>query len=90
MQSATVRISPAACATLRELSAETGKSTRAIVERAIEGYRRRWFLDAVNRGFAALRSDPDAWPAEIAERAEWDITLSDGLKNRRAEVSSDD
>jgi bifunctional DNA-binding transcriptional regulator/antitoxin component of YhaV-PrlF toxin-antitoxin module len=40
---------------------------------------RRQFLDEVNRGYAALRQDPDAWEAELAERATLDATLLDGF-----------
>ena len=34
-----------------------------------------------NAAYAALRSDPKAWKAEQAERALWDKTLADGLKD---------
>ena len=30
-------------------------------------------------GFAALRADPQAWAAELAEREIWEKTLADGL-----------
>jgi hypothetical protein len=33
-----------------------------------------------NQAYAALKSDPDAWQAELAERAEWDAALADGLE----------
>jgi hypothetical protein len=36
-------------------------------------------LDATDRAYAALRADPEAWAAELAERALWDATLLDGL-----------
>jgi hypothetical protein len=37
------------------------------------------FIDQANEAYARLRSDPEAWRQELAERAEWDGTLMDGL-----------
>lgn len=81
MPSATVRISETARETLRDLAARTGESMQEILERAVEEYRRRRFLEEVNAGFAALRNDPKAWQEELAEREEWDRTLADGLSD---------
>jgi hypothetical protein len=53
---------------------------QAILDKAIEMYRRQWFLEQMNRGFAALKANQDAWREELAERAEWDVTLKDGLE----------
>lgn len=36
-------------------------------------------LAAMNRAYAAVRSDPDEWAALKAEREMWDATLLDGL-----------
>jgi hypothetical protein len=52
---------------------------QAIVEQAVEEYRRRCFFEELHEAFAALRRDPMAWQEELAERAEWDATLADGL-----------
>ena len=52
---------------------------QAILEKAIEVYRRQRFLEAVNTAYAALRQDQSAWAAVERERAEWDVTLEDGL-----------
>lgn len=54
---------------------------QAVLDEAIEKYRRDKFLDAANEAFAALRADPVAWKAEEEERALWDRTLSDGLED---------
>jgi hypothetical protein len=54
--------------TLRELAAQTGKSVQEILDLAVEGYRRKLFLDAVNASYAALRADPQAWAEVEAER----------------------
>jgi hypothetical protein len=40
--------------------------------------RREYFLRATNEAFAALRSNPDEWQAELDERSVWDATLLDG------------
>jgi hypothetical protein len=36
--------------------------------------RRRWLAET-NEAYAALRADPAAWQAELAERAAWDAAL---------------
>jgi predicted transcriptional regulator len=79
MPSATVRISEAAHEALREISARTGESMQTILDRAIEEYRRRRFLEEANAAYAALREKPDEWKEEVEEREVWDRTLSDGL-----------
>jgi hypothetical protein len=65
--------------TLQELAARTGKPPPELLDRAVEEYRRKLFLEAVNAGYAALRADPEAWAEELAERKPWDATLMDGL-----------
>lgn len=54
----------------------------AILDRAIEEYRRRQFLEGLRADFAALRRDPKAWQEELNERKEWDSTLGDGLEGQ--------
>ena len=49
-----------------------------VVEQAIERFRREVFLENLSRDFENLRSNPDAWNAELAERELWEATLSDG------------
>lgn len=46
-----------------------------------EKERRELFFRKVNTAFARLRKDPKAWAEELAERALWDATQSDGLEN---------
>jgi hypothetical protein len=48
--------------------------------KAVEAYRRQRFLEESNRAFAALRTDPETWKTEQAEREAWDMTLADGLE----------
>lgn len=76
--SSTVRISDSSHKALRELADREHAPLQTVLERAIENYRRERFLDAVNSTFAALRSNPHAWQAEIDERNEWDGTNRDG------------
>ncbi|MBI4634996.1 MAG: toxin-antitoxin system protein [Candidatus Rokubacteria bacterium] len=52
---------------------------QAVIENALELYRRQRFLEETNRAFEALRADTEAWRAEEEERGAWDTALSDGL-----------
>ncbi len=78
MNGATVRISPGTRDLLRELAREEQSSMQAVLEQAVEHYRRERFLHRANMAFAALREDPAAWREEMREREEWDATLADG------------
>jgi len=42
---------------------------------------RKKFLEGCNADYARLRTDPQAWQEELEERALWDCTLMDGLKD---------
>lgn len=84
MTSSTVRISERAHDELRELASKSGESMAAILDKAIEAYWRRQFLEEVNASFAALRANPQAWREELAERREWDMTLADGIEDEPA------
>jgi len=75
----TVRVSEATRDLLRKLAAREGGSMQAVLEKALEAYRRREFLEGVNRGYAALRADPEQWADLEDERAAWDVTIADGL-----------
>jgi predicted transcriptional regulator len=75
----TVRVSEATRDLLRRLAAREGTAMQTVLERALEGYRRRRFLEEVNAGYASLRADRRAWSRVQAERRTWDATLADGL-----------
>lgn len=79
MPTSTVRVSGHTCDQLRELAARSGESMASILDKAIEAHWRRQFLAEVNASFAALRANPGAWREELAERAEWDAMLADGI-----------
>jgi hypothetical protein len=81
MASQTVRIHPQTHAKLQELARQCGESMTDVLEKAVASYRRRVFLEGLNRDFAALRADRKAWKEELAERAQWDATLADDLKD---------
>jgi hypothetical protein len=53
---------------------------QALLEKAVEAYRRQRFLEETNRALEALRASPQAWKTEQAERKAWDSSLADGLQ----------
>lgn len=56
----------------------------AILDKALEHYRRENFLRAANADFEALRCDAKAWNDELQERELWENTLGDGLAKESA------
>ena len=79
MSRTVVRISEKNHNILREIATEENISMQAILERAIELYRRHRFLTEVNKAYAALRRDETAWADMAAEYSEWSATVADGL-----------
>ncbi len=79
MSSTTVRVTEHTHTLLRELAAATGEPLKTVLEQAVEAYRRELFDAELNAAYERLRADPVAWEEELAERAEWDATLADGL-----------
>ena len=78
-----VRINPQTHQTLREIAKAEHRSMQAVLEMAVEEYRRRRLLQDANAAYARLRNDPAAWQEIQAERAEWEA-LSDGLPEEGA------
>jgi len=76
---ATVRISPAAHRSVRQMAEETGSSLQEMLDQAIENQRRRLLLERANRAYAELRQDKKAWRAWRSELRELDATLTDGI-----------
>lgn len=72
------RISERTHRTLKQLAVESGRTFEQVIDDAVAVYERERLLTAINNGYAALRSDPEAWAAEQRERALWDGTLTDG------------
>ena len=80
-QNPNIRISPSAKATLRELAKREGKPMQAVLDEAVEHYRREKLLVAANAAYAQLRADPQSWKDELAERQQWDAAVADGLES---------
>lgn len=64
---------------LQSLSEATGKRILEILEEAVEEYRRKIFFEGLDRDYAALKADPDAWAEELQERKLFENTLMDGI-----------
>ena len=79
MASTTVRVSEHTHDLLHKLAAATGEPLQKVLERAVENYRREQFYAEFNAAYVRLKADPGAWEEALAERAEWDATLADGL-----------
>jgi hypothetical protein len=79
MAHAMVRITERTRETLREIARSDEESMQAVMEKAVEEYRRKRFFEAVDADYARLRDDPEAWDAYQAELKAWDTTLMDGL-----------
>lgn len=71
MAGTTVRIAEATRDKLRDIANRENTSMHIILEKAIEDYRRKCFLDEANRAYETLRQDHNAWQEEQSER-EWE------------------
>jgi len=80
MATPTIRISKTTHELLRTLASQDNISMQAIVEQAVEHYRRQRFLEGLSADFASLRENNESWHDELQERQEWDITLGDREK----------
>ncbi|MSV32284.1 MAG: toxin-antitoxin system protein [Bryobacterales bacterium] len=78
-ESPNIRISSHSKATLRDLAKREGKPMQAVLDKAIEQYRRDTFFRELNESYGRLQADPEAWKQEMGERQEWDTALMDGL-----------
>jgi len=81
MPTGTVRINQKSHNILRKIASKEGKPMQAIIETAIEEYRRQRFLYEANAAYAALRNDPKKWKEELAERKEWEFTMTDAQED---------
>ncbi len=78
MSELTIPISLASHKTLLTFES-SGHTTQAVLDRAIENYRRQIFLEQANEAFARLRQNEELWEDERAERADWEMTIADGV-----------
>lgn len=79
MPELTVTLSNTAHQTLIKLAETSGETMQAVLDKAIENYRRHIFLVQANQAFAALRQNEELWREELAERELWDQTIADGV-----------
>jgi predicted transcriptional regulator len=78
-QALTVRISAGSHRLLRQLAEEENSSMQAILDAAIERYRRERFLRGANADYGALKRDRNAWGKVEDERRVWEGANMDGL-----------
>ena len=88
MSQNTVRVREETYRLLRQISRAEGTSMPAVLERAVDAYRRHLFLTDLNAAYAALRQDPEAASALGDELRAWDATLGDGLPADEDRVST--
>jgi hypothetical protein len=79
MSATPILLSETALRRLREMAEWSEASLEATLEKAVADQYDRQFWEAVNKGYDALRADPQAWAEEEAERKLWENTLMDGL-----------
>jgi predicted transcriptional regulator len=80
MSHTTIRINERTREVLRDLARIRHESMQAVLEMAVEEYRRKRFLEDLNAAYAEQRKDCAAWKELESERAVWDSTLGDGLE----------
>ena len=56
---------------------------QAVLEDAVEQFRRQRFIAEVNAGYARVRENEQAWGAVLEEREPWELTTGDGLGDER-------
>ena len=76
----TMRVSFRARDLLLGLAHTSGSSMQAVLEQALEQYRRQQLLEATNAAYAALRTAPEAQANLEQECLAWEQTLADGLE----------
>jgi predicted transcriptional regulator len=74
-----VRVTDETRVALRYLAEDMNEPMQQVLAKAVEAYRRQRILEQTNAAYDALRSDQQAWQELLDERAEWDVTLGDGL-----------
>lgn len=82
MASYNVRVSAAAHRALRQFAAAEGRPIQAVLDEALQDYRRQKFWNRTNAAFQALKHNKTAWKDQHAERLSWDRTLLDGLEEK--------
>ena len=74
-----VRVSENTHQLLKTLSLNEGKPMQEILDRAVEVYRRRSFLEGLSEDFRVLRGKDADWNEHEREMAVWDNVLDDQM-----------
>jgi predicted transcriptional regulator len=74
-----VRLSMEAHCLLAELARESGLSRQAVMDRALEHYRRERMFSAMDEAYARLQSDPAERAHHEREMRDWDGVVADRL-----------
>lgn len=77
MATTTIRVDLETHAALTELAEANGSSLMQTVRDSVEALRRQRFGERVERELDALRADPDAWAAYLADAGATEV--ADGL-----------
>lgn len=82
MAKATIRISDKARKVVRDLADQRGQSMQAVLDDAVEAYRRQAFLEKANACYGRLGADRHEAQDAQDELAEWEqATIADGLED---------
>jgi predicted transcriptional regulator len=81
MATTTVRVDVAVQHALRDLARERGETISAVLEQAVEHYRRQLMFEQANAAWAAMRADETIRNEELEERRLWEATLMDGIED---------
>ncbi len=76
-----IRISDPSSEKLESLSKLTGQSKQKLLDQAVTFFVHEQILKKANEQYRALKNDPEEWKSFEDEYNEWDVTLTDGLKN---------
>ncbi|MDZ4718000.1 MAG: hypothetical protein SH847_05975 [Roseiflexaceae bacterium] len=77
----TIRVSVQTRNLLHTIADHTGLSMQAVLEAALEQYRRQQVIAATNAAYAQFQADPQALADWDAEQRGWDQTIADGLED---------
>ena len=76
-----VRLSADSLAMIRKIAREDNQTLDQAVAVAIDEYDRQRFFQKADEAYRRLKADPDAWAEVLAERAELEGTLMDGIED---------
>lgn len=77
----TMRVAEETHKALKEMAGTRGIPMTELLKEVVKRARQEELVRQINEDYARLREDPVAWAEVLAERAEWDCTLLDGLED---------